>query len=219
MKNHSLSIEKRYRLYIKAANIFQNKETLAGKYISFQVKSLYIHYFIYLSPYTANVSNSSSIWNNWLYFAIRAERDLTNRFFICPPFVVTEILAIVVSYVSPERCEVTAVRPWRCATTMTSDVSISEPVWLILIRIGLAHSKRMPSYKKSTFVKHKSSPTIKTERPDLFFKISGRCITNINIFLLKKNIFPACFRSWFSLLQSMLGDVNRPDIAQVLPSL
>jgi len=55
-------------------------------------------------PYFADLSSSSSILNNWLYFAIRSVRDI-DPVLIWPAFVATAMSAMVVSSVSPLRCE------------------------------------------------------------------------------------------------------------------
>lgn len=64
-----------------------------------------ILFYINYIPYFADLSSSSSIRNNWLYFAIRSERDI-EPVLICPAFVATARSAIVVSSVSPLRCEI-----------------------------------------------------------------------------------------------------------------
>ena len=46
--------------------------------------------------------------NSWLYFAVRSVR-LIEPVLICNALVATAMSAIVVSSVSPERCEITAV--------------------------------------------------------------------------------------------------------------
>ena len=61
--------------------------------------------FGFYIPYFAVLPNSSSMRNNWLYFAIRSVRDI-EPVLICPAFVATDKSAIVVSSVSPLRCEI-----------------------------------------------------------------------------------------------------------------
>jgi hypothetical protein len=56
-----------------------------------------------------------------VYFAIRSERQ-ADPVLICPAFVATTRSEIVVSSVSPDRCETTAVIPLRCASAMRSRV-------------------------------------------------------------------------------------------------
>ena len=56
-------------------------------------------------PYFADLSSSSSIRINWLYFAMRSVRDI-EPVLICPAFVATARSAIVVSSVSPLRWEI-----------------------------------------------------------------------------------------------------------------
>ena len=53
-------------------------------------------------PYFADLSSSSSIRINWLYFAMRSVRDI-EPVLIWPAFVATARSAIVVSSVSPLR--------------------------------------------------------------------------------------------------------------------
>src|SRR6185503_21285767 len=68
-------------------------------------------------PHRANISSPrkraaspriSSIRRSWLYFAMRSVRE-ADPVLICPAFVATARSAMVVSSVSPERCEITAV--------------------------------------------------------------------------------------------------------------
>lgn len=59
---------------------------------------------------------------------------------ICPLLVATAMSAMVESSVSPERWEVTVVYPWRCAISMASNVSLSEPIWFTLMRMELPGS-------------------------------------------------------------------------------
>ena len=46
--------------------------------------------------------------SSWLYLAMRSERD-SEPVLICPALVPTAMSAIMLSSVSPERCEITAV--------------------------------------------------------------------------------------------------------------
>ena len=71
--------------------------------------------------------SSSSIRNNWLYFAIRSERD-ADPVFICPQFKATAKSAMVLSSVSPERCDMTEVYPALCAMSTAAMVSVSVPI-------------------------------------------------------------------------------------------
>src|SRR5215472_2366422 len=57
--------------------------------------------------YFACEPNSSSMRISWLYFAVRSERE-SEPVLIWPQFVATARSAIVVSSVSPERCDMTA---------------------------------------------------------------------------------------------------------------
>src|SRR5262245_1859608 len=65
--------------------------------------------------------------NSWLYFAVRSVRD-SAPVLICPALQATTTSAIVVSSVSPERCDTTAVYPARLAISMASSVSVSVPL-------------------------------------------------------------------------------------------
>ena len=44
---------------------------------------------------------------------------------------------MVVSSVSPERCDITAAKPAARASSIASSVSVSVPIWLTLTRIAL----------------------------------------------------------------------------------
>ena len=74
---------------------------------------------------------------------------------------------MVVSSVSPERCEQTAVQPARVAISMASSVSVSVPIWLSLMRMELAEPFSMPWARRSTLVTKRSSPTIWMRSPSL----------------------------------------------------
>src|SRR5438105_7637243 len=58
--------------------------------------------------YAASPPSASSIRRSWLYLATRSERDGA-PVLICPQPVATARSAIVVSSVSPARCDITAV--------------------------------------------------------------------------------------------------------------
>src|SRR5215217_1865707 len=58
--------------------------------------------------YSASAPSASSMRSSWLYFATRSEREGA-PVLICPQPVATARSAIVVSSVSPERCDITAV--------------------------------------------------------------------------------------------------------------
>ena len=89
--------------------------------------------------------------NSWLYFATRSERAGA-PVLICPQLVATARSAIVVSSVSPERCEMIAVKPCERASSTASSVSVSVPIWLSLTRIELAACLAMPSARRFGFV-------------------------------------------------------------------
>ena len=121
---------------------------------------LIAHYpfLILLYPYMALFPSSSSMRSSWLYLAMRSER-LKEPVLICPLLVATAMSAMVESSVSPERCEVTVVYPWRCAISMAFRVSVREPIWFTLMSMEFAHPFSMPMARKSTLVTNRSSPT------------------------------------------------------------
>jgi enolase len=65
--------------------------------------------------------------SSWLYLAILSVRDI-EPVLICPAFVATAMSAIVVSSVSPERCEITDAKPARFARATASIVSVEDGV-------------------------------------------------------------------------------------------
>src|SRR5258706_13923756 len=71
--------------------------------------------------------SSSSMRKSWLYLATRSVRE-TDRVLICPVLSATERSAIVVSSVSPERCEIIAVYPALFAFSTVSTVSLRVPI-------------------------------------------------------------------------------------------
>ncbi len=107
---------------------------------------------------------------NWLYLAMRSERD-KEPVFICPADVATAKSAMVLSSVSPERWEMTAVYLARFAISIAASVSVTVPIWLSLINIELAMPFSMPSFKMAVLVTNKSSPTICTFLPSLSVSI------------------------------------------------
>src|SRR3954466_15271715 len=64
--------------------------------------------------YRASEPSSSSILMSWLYFAVRSERD-SEPVLIWPQLMATARSAMVVSSVSPERCDMTTEYPDLCA--------------------------------------------------------------------------------------------------------
>ena len=78
--------------------------------------------------------------------------------------------AIVESSVSPERWLITAVQPARLAISIAAKVSVSVPIWLILIRIELATRFSMPSFRIFVLVTNRSSPTSCTFAPRRSFR-------------------------------------------------
>ena len=101
-----------------------------------------------------------------MYLATRSER-------LGAPVLIWQVLsatarsAIVVSAVSPERCEEIAVYPALCAILIASSVSDTEPIWLSLIRIALPAPSSIPFESLSVFVTNRSSPTSCTLSPSL----------------------------------------------------
>ena len=51
---------------------------------------------------------------------------------------------MVVSSLSPERCDTIARQPWCSVSRSASWVSLSVPIWLSLTRMALAIRSRMP---------------------------------------------------------------------------
>ena len=84
----------------------------------------------------ARAPSSSAMRSRRLYLAVRSPR-LIEPVLICPAPVATARSAMVVSSVSPERCEMTQVKPAARAISIVSSVSVSVPIWLSLIRIEL----------------------------------------------------------------------------------
>ncbi len=66
---------------------------------------------------------------SWLYFATRSDRD-SDPVLICSAFMPTAMSAIVVSSVSPDRCEITAVYAECFASSIAAKVSVRVPIWL-----------------------------------------------------------------------------------------
>lgn len=83
------------------ASIIPPSTIVAAMYLIINTVSASICMITYF-PYVALFPNSSSIRNNWLYFAIRSVRDI-DPVLICPAFVATAKSAMVVSSVSPLR--------------------------------------------------------------------------------------------------------------------
>src|SRR5690242_3470919 len=81
----------------------------------------------------ARAPSSCAMRNRRLYLAVRSPR-LIEPVLICPLPVATARSAMVVSSVSPERCETTQVNPAARAISMVRRVSLSVPIWLSLIR-------------------------------------------------------------------------------------
>ncbi|CPU65606.1 Uncharacterised protein [Mycobacteroides abscessus] len=101
---------------------------------------------------------------SWLYLLMRSPRAGA-PVLIWPAFVATDRSAIVVSSVSPERCDTIAVKPLRCASSTASSVSVSVPIWLSFTRSEFAALSSMPFARRSGLVTNRSSPTICTRSP------------------------------------------------------
>ena len=93
-----------------------------------------------------------------MYFATRSDRAGAPAL-ICPAFTATARSAMVVSSVSPERCEITARYDDRFASSTVSRVSVNVPIWLSLTRTALATPSRTPLSSNVTLVTNTSSPT------------------------------------------------------------
>ena len=102
--------------------------------------------------------------SNWLYFATRSERAGA-PVLICPRLKATAMSAMVVSSVSPERCEMTVEYPNSRAVAMQSRVSLSVPIWFGLMSTVLATPRLTPSSSSFLFVTKISSPTSCTRPP------------------------------------------------------
>ena len=101
---------------------------------------------------------------SWLYFATRSEREGA-PVLIWPADVATARSAIVVSSVSPERCDMIDAYALRPARATVSSVSESVPIWLTLTRIAFATPRSMPSRSRTGLVAKRSSPTSWTRSP------------------------------------------------------
>ena len=73
--------------------------------------------------------------------------------------------AMVVSSVSPERCDTIAVHDARWASWMAWIVSVSVPIWFSLIKMLLQLRSRIARRKNVTLVTSRSSPTNCTRSP------------------------------------------------------
>src|SRR4051794_23376276 len=102
--------------------------------------------------------------SSWLYLATRSERAGA-PVLIWPQLVATARSAIVVSSVSPDRCDMTALYDARVAMATVSIVSVNVPIWFTLTRIELATRASMPRESRSTLVTNRSSPTSCTRDP------------------------------------------------------
>ena len=72
---------------------------------------------------------------------------------------------MVVSSVSPERCDITALYDERWAGCTASSVPVSVPTWLTFTRMLFATSFSMPRWSRADWVTKRSSPTSCTLPP------------------------------------------------------
>src|SRR3989304_426065 len=82
-----------------------------------------------------------------------------------PQPVATARSAIVVSSVSPLRCDITQRHPPLVDSAIAASVSVSVPIWFTLISTALAEPSATPRRMRSTFVTNTSSPTSCTRAP------------------------------------------------------
>ena len=90
--------------------------------------------------------------------ATRSERDGA-PVLICPVPMATTRSAMVVSSVSPERCDTTADQPAPRARAIASIVSVSVPIWLSLMSTEFAADASIARAIRSVLVTSRSSPT------------------------------------------------------------
>ena len=103
--------------------------------------------------------------SNWLYLLTRSPRAGA-PVLICPALVPTARSAIVVSSVSPERCEMTAAKPGR-ARHLDGLERLGDAADLVDLdqdRVGRAFAS-MPRCSRSVLVTNRSSPTSCTRSP------------------------------------------------------
>ena len=94
-----------------------------------------------------------------MYLATRS--DLAKEpVLICVDCVATARSAIKVSSVSPDLWEITVLKLFFFASSMTFRVSVKVPIWFTLISIELADFSFIPLFNLATLVTNKSSPTI-----------------------------------------------------------
>src|SRR5665811_218777 len=108
--------------------------------------------------------SSSSILNNWLYFAVRSPRAGAPDF-ICSALVATARCEMNESSVSPERWLIMRPYPARSAVSIVCNVSDRLPIWFTLMSTELATFSWIPRRNNSSFVTKMSSPTSWTLSP------------------------------------------------------
>merc|ERR550537_1992610 len=108
---------------------------------------------------TASAPGSSSMRISWLYLALRSDRQGA-PVLIWPQQRPTAMSAIVVSSVSPERCEHMMPQPF-CLHNFTASMDSERlPIWLTFKRRALQAFFSMAVLMRDTFVTVRSSPTI-----------------------------------------------------------
>ena len=99
--------------------------------------------------------------------------------------------AIVVSSVSPERCDIIGAYEALLAISTASSVSVRVPIWFTFTKIEFATLRSIPFFKYWVFVTKRSSPTSWVEFPIasvIFFQPAqsssahGSSIENIGYF-------------------------------------
>ena len=85
--------------------------------------------------------------------------------FICPTPVATAKSAIVVSSVSPDRCDITEAIPAVFAILIVCKVSLTVPIWFSLIKIAFMDFSSIARCNRFGLVTVKSSPTNWTFSP------------------------------------------------------
>ena len=106
------------------------------------------------------------MFNSLLYFATLSVLHGA-PVLICPAFIATATSASVVSSVSPERCDTTAVYPFFFASSIASNVSVNVPIWFSLIKMLFAVFRSSPFCNLLMFVTNRSSPTSWILSPNL----------------------------------------------------
>ena len=108
---------------------------------------------------------------------------------------------MVLSSVSPERCDITEVYPAFLAIFTAAIVSVKVPIWFTFTRIELAIPFSIPVDKRSTLVTNKSSPTncvlspinsVKYFQPSQSFSCIPSSIEIIGYLVANSAMYSAC---------------------------